>query len=164
MATPMETMGKVLDALLEELRRDGTDKDLCSKTIMPGDVTIADYGAESCGGMAWLRLINANTTVSFPTSDVTVNNCTHLLAFNAELGVLRPAKLPDNNGVNEFDLPSDTEQWDEADLQLKDMAAMHRALKKVGQEMDDFIIRAYAPNGPDGGVVGGIWSFVFGEE
>lgn len=164
MQTPIQTMGMVLDALLAELKADGTDADLCSKTIMPGDTTIADYGTESCGGMVWLRLVNANTTVSFPTNDVTVNNCTHLLAFNAEVGVLRPATLPESNEVNQFDLPTDEEQWDEADLQLKDLTAMHRALKAVGQEMDDFIIQAYTPIGPDGGVVGGTWSFVFGEE
>lgn len=164
MQTPIETMGMILDALNEELDADGTREGMCSFTIHPGDTTIADYGTESCGGMSWLRLVGANTTANFPSSNVTVNNCAYEMAFSAEVGILRPGVLPDVNGVNEIDLPSDTERYDEAALQLKDMMAMKRALAAVGRDMDNFIIQAYTPIGPDGGIVGGTWSFVFGEE
>lgn len=161
---PMQVMASILDEVNQALIENGTKGKMCSMTIMPGDTVPADYGTEDCGGMFWVRLTSANTTVGFPATDVTVNNCTHSLAFNAEIGILRPAKIPEANKVRGITLPTDEEQWEEANLQLSDMLAMHGALKAVGQDWDDFIIQQYMPIGPDGGIVGGQWTFVFGEE
>lgn len=163
--SPFETLASVVDALGQELTARGTNKDMCSFTIMPGDTAIANYGAESCGGMSWVRLALANTTVSFPQSDVTVNNCGHGLAFTAEVGILRPSHEPEVNPEMQIvELPTDAEMMEDAEHSLDDMMAMHAALSAVGMEMDDFIIQSYSPIGPEGGVVGGTWVFVFGEE
>lgn len=163
--SPFDTLASVLDAVNEELIASGTKGDMCSVTIMPGDTAIANYGIESCGGMLWVRLGIANTTVAFPSSDVTVNNCSHSLAFTAEVGILRPSHEPDvGEAFQQVELPTDEELMEDARLQIGDITTMHRALKAVGQEMDDFIIQTYAPIGPEGGIVGGTWTFVFGEE
>lgn len=165
MSQPIETtLAVILDEVLSRLNAEGLAEDLCSKTIMPGAELIADYGTESCGGMLWLRLLTVNTTQSFPASDVGINNCAYTLAHVCEIGILRPAVIPESNGVNKLTLPTDMEQYEEAVAQMKDMRIMKDALSAVGGEMDDFIIQQYTPEGPDGGIVGGTWVFVVGEE
>lgn len=158
----------VLAAILEQTRLLVSQRedapDLCSVTVAPGAQAVYDYGAESCGGMLWTRLNTANPTSDFPAADGTnMNNCGLTLAYHGEIGLLRPGSLPEMNNLNVI-MPDDATLFNESQRQLGDMRDMYDALKIIGSEMDDFVIRSYTPEGPDGGAVGGSWTFVFGEE
>lgn len=158
-----KALASVLDEALTRLKVDGSDADLCSKTLMSGSDLILDYGLESCGGMLYVRLIGANTTASFPESDVTVNNCAYTLAYQCEVGLLRPAVMPEQ-AMKRLILPTNEQHFDQSMRQYGDMEKMLGALQAVGSGYEEFIIGSYAPFGPEGGVIGGIWSFTVGEE
>lgn len=157
----------VLAVILEEARVRSHKRDpelpLCSTTVASGSQAIYDFGAESCGGTIWTRLVSANVTNSFPAVDDDPNNCAQRVAYHAEVGILRAAALPESTGLD-IEVPSDEELFNESRQQLFDMQDMLTGLQAVGAEMDDFMIQSYFPVGPEGGVVGGTWAFVFGEE
>lgn len=164
MRDPHTVMSAILEASRQELIASDPGNDFCSITVQPGAQPIYDFGAESCGGMLWVRLNSANLSRSFPESDMTVNNCAYTMAYLAEVGVIRPAPMVENAGMNQLEMPNDAEQFNASRAQLQDMQAMLNGLKSIGARMDDFIIQIYNPIGPEGGVVGGYWTFVFGEE
>lgn len=155
----------LLAALVEEVRvRSDGGAGFCSITVAPGDQAIFDFGAESCGGAIWTRLSSANLTRSFPTMLDTMSNCAATAVYHAEIGILRPGAVPDTTLGGEVIFPSDEELFLNSQDQLKDMQVMLEALQAIGSDYDDFIIQNYIPIGPDGGVVGGTWAFIFGEE
>lgn len=156
-------MGVLLDALGEELTRDGSKEDMCLFTVMPGADVPIDYALEDCAGMAWVRLISAAPSIQFPNADITASNCAYSLAYPVEMGVLRTAPTMTQFG-SEFELPTPEEHFEAASAQFKDIAAMHRALRSASGEFPDFILGSYAPSGPDGGAVGGIWTATIGLE
>lgn len=159
---PMAILGRALDALNQELEADGTRESLCEVTVLHGETMILDYGAESCGGMGWVRLVSGNPTATFPNAPQ-AGTCAMDLAFAVEMGVIRPAPK-----IGTFQkriiLPTADEQAAATSLALDDMAAMHRALKAFASEMENFVLGSYTPIGPQEGTVGGSWSFTVGEE
>lgn len=159
----LSALGKVLDRLDVQLTAAGTREGLCAFTVYPGDAAPADYGSEDCGGMGWARLVTAVPSVNFPASDLSVDNCAYRLAYSAEIGILRPGPIP-AVFQQDMDLPDDAEHLAAAGLQYADMAAMHAALAGSRDDFDDMIIQSYVPLGPEGGVVGGSWQFVFALE
>lgn len=154
-------MGVLLDALGEELTRDGSREDMCLVTVMPGADVPIDYALNDCAGMAWVRLVSANPTVAFPAGDLTALNCGYTLAYNIEMGVLRTAPTATMFG-SEIEIPTPEQQFEASDAQFKDLEAMHRALKASGPDFADFLLGAYAPSGPEGGAVGGTWTATLG--
>lgn len=158
-----KALASVLDETLTRLKADGSDADLCSKTLMSGSDLILDYGLESCGGMLFVRLLSVNTTATFPESDVTTNNCAYTLAYQCEIGLLRPAVMPEQ-AMKRIILPTDEQHFDQSMRQYADMEKMLGALQAIGTEYDEFIIGQYSPYGPEGGIIGGIWSFTIGEK
>lgn len=152
-------LAALLDSLTAEFRAAGLHEDLCSMTIQPGAIVPADYG--DCGGMAWVRLASSNPTVSFPTGDLTINNCAYSLAHVVEVGAFRAGPLPEQVGGGVV-LPTDEEQFEAARMQFADMAAMRRAITKA--PIDYKILGTYQPIGPQGGVLGGTWTVTVGRE
>lgn len=158
------TLAQMTDILLAhltvELGKDGTGENICSMTKQPGDSVALDYA--ECGGMAWVRLVQTTTTVSGYLPDVTADHCFWDLAHTLELGVMRPAPIPEAI-MSTVDLPDDEELSAAADAQYKDMKAMHRAIVAARKDFD-LLAGSYAPLGPTGGTVGGTWSLTVTEE
>lgn len=152
----------ILDTLTTELEESGLADDLCAKAIYPGDNTPWDYGAESCGGMAYVRLTLSVPTSSFPTPVASVDNCVYTLAHTVEIGVLRPAPMGQTFADGSVDLPSDDDHLNAAAIQMADMEAMYRALKKLPVDLK--VVGTYNPQGPNGGVYGGAWTVTVGRE
>lgn len=158
----MAIMGRALDALNEELLADGTREGLCEMALLHGDAVLLDYGMESCGGMGWVRLVSANPTTNFP-QPAQAGSCTSDLAFPMEMGIIRPAPMPETF-QKKVTLPSADAQGAATSLALDDMAAMRRALMVMQQDMEQFQLGTYSPMGPEGGTQGGLWTFTVGEE
>lgn len=156
-------MDILLASLTVELRKDGTLDKLCAVTLFGGDSIPMDYGLEECGGMMWARLSGANPTLAFPAADTTSASCTATLAFGVELGVIRPAPIVEER-AGRITLPSEDDQRRAALAQYVDMLAMHRAYQSARSDIDQMVIGAYQPYGPQGGVMGGTWGATIGED
>ncbi len=156
-----QMMDVVLAACVVELRADGTDGNLCATTKYPGESAPLDYA--ECGGMLWVRLVSASPTTQFPNPEGRPNACAQTLAFNLEVGLLRPSPIPENI-MGDFQLPSDEEHAEATDRQMDDMQAVHRGLLRASKDIDMMLIGSYQPVGPIGGTVGGMWTLAVGNE
>lgn len=153
-------LAELLESLTAQIRKAGKQDDYCSITVQPGNAVVFDFGPESgCGGIAWVRLVSANTTVSFPNSDVTVDSCAYTLAYTVEMGMAAPAPIMENH-LGAFVLPEDTELFDAAMRQSDELEMMFTALKLA--RIPEKIIGDYTPQGPEGGVMGGSWTVLVG--
>lgn len=151
-------------ALTVELRESGADRDLCANAIYPGQAVPGDYGIETeggCAGMAWVRLVSANPTTTFPAPATGVNNCTYTLAFPVEMAIMRASPIH-TESLNDIDLPSDEEHIAAAHQQMDDLHLMHRAIKRASEDIEMLILGTYTPVGPTGGIVGGSWTLTVG--
>lgn len=155
----IEAMGIILDAVGQELQAIKAKEDLCLFTVMPGNDVPIDYA--ECGGMAWVRLVTAAPSSTFPNADSSPGNCASFLAYALEVGLLREAPMPQQFG-SEWTNPSSEEQFDAAEKAADGMEAVYRALRSVGGEFPDFVVGTYTPYGPDGGAVGGTWAMTVG--
>lgn len=150
----LQRLSACLCAEMEDGRTDD-DPELCFCGILPGETPIADYAGS--GTMAWVRLVSSYPTTTFPEPDAEAR-CSTYWAHDIEVGVLEciPAFL-DSRGA----LPTDVDQFEYAGRQMAYAAAMRRAvsccLEKSGVDQD-YRITGYAPQGPQGGVYGGILS------
>lgn len=153
----------LLAALVVQLREDGLDTDLCAKAIYPGMLVPLDYGLESCGGQAFVRMTTAVPSSVFPNADASPMSCLTTLAYTFEVGVSRPSTYLDF-AAGEANLPSDEEQIASAHNQYADMMAIRAAVKRTRDDVDLVVLGAYTPFGPDGGVVGGYWTVTVGME
>lgn len=158
-------MEVLLQAVMTELQKPGGDTNFCAITLMPGSDVPYDYGQESCGGVLWVRLTSAAPSVSFPASDITVNNCFSTLAYPMEIGIMRPAPLAEVVG-DSLVLPTDADNAAATARQIDDMHAIYRAIFvfKESGEVEDLMPGSYTPRGPEGGVVGGIWTLSIGTD
>lgn len=150
----------LLGALVEELRDAGT-ADVCAAAVYPGDAVPLDYA--ECGVMAWVRLVSVNPTIGFPAADVTADSCAWRLAYDVEMGVMRPSLIPEVV-LSTVDLPTDAENTASAGAQFSDMMAMHYALLAARKDIEHLIPGSYTPTGPIGGTVGGTWSVTLGDD
>lgn len=158
MMTPEQMLAELLEQLSAQIRAKGREDRYCSVTVQPGNAVVFDFGDE-CSGMAWVRLVSGNPTVSFPNADTTVDTCAYSLAFNVELGMIGPAPMIDES-MGEYIVPSDTELFDASMRQLEEMQMLHEALRLA--DIPQKVIGDYSPQGPEGGVLGGIWTAVIG--
>lgn len=160
MMTLKEILAELLEALTAQIRAADKEEDYCSITIQPGNAVVFDFGPESgCGGTAWVRLVSANPTVSFPAADVGINSCAFALAYTVEMGMVGPAPVMENT-LGEFVAPSDVELFDAAMRQSDEVELMFRALQAA--KIPEKIIGDYTPAGPEGGVMGGTWTVTVG--
>lgn len=162
--TPLQMMDLALDRLQTAVKEAGNGDGFCSITLQAGAEVPYDYGAESgCTGMMWVRLVSANPTLQFPQPDVTPDNCTHSLAYFLEVGVVRDAPVPTKvrGGI---ELPTQEEIRAATELSVQDMSAMHEALVNLRLDIDFVVLGEYTAVGPNGGVIGGLWTFAVGNE
>lgn len=151
-----ELLGNLEQVLQEADQRDK----LCAVGLYPGAMVPADYGlaSEDCaGGMAFVRIGGAGKTSNYPAPDNTSKSCAAHAMFTIEVGMWRPAPMPDQN-MNAFILPDAVEQFDAAMQMIDDMGYMHEAIARTARKYDDIIIGSWTPMGPEGDVVGGSWT------
>lgn len=131
---------------------------MCICSPMPGAGVAADY-VEDGQGMAWVRLAGAYPSVAFPTLDET-GVCWSPLAIALEVGVLLCAPVIGERG----ELPGVVDQMQTTRLQMAALAAMRKAVQCCfPASARDVVLGAYAPVGPEGGVVGGAWTVFVAE-
>ena len=123
---------------------------------VPFDVC-ADGGAQ-----AWVRLATAFPSIEFPEVDGSTNSCTGLLAAQVEIGIARCVPVPKVVGRT-LALPTLEEQLERSRLLLADMNTMRRAVRCC-MSRRDAVLGQYAPFGPAGGVIGGVWTITVSEE
>jgi hypothetical protein len=162
------TLREMLAVLLQELSAGLDDagllESMCAVTVYPGNAVPVDYvGGDECGGMAWVRHVSSSPTVRFPNADVSVDNCTYSLAHIIEVGLIRPAPIPESDGST-IDLPDDVAHFNSAMELADDMMLMKEAVQRAAKSIDFVILGSYVPVGPDGGAVGGTWSVTVGED
>lgn len=161
--TASEMMDIILAEVLVELRERGTGSGLCAKAIYPGNAIPADYGIDDCGGMAWVQLQSASPSATFPQPLADLNSCTYSLAYTIDVGIMRPVKVPEAVGRS-ISFPTDEENRAAAVSQLDDMEAMHVAINRARADIDLMVLNQYTPEGPEGGVVSGVWTMQVGNE
>jgi hypothetical protein len=129
----------------------------CFCGVLPGGSVANDYGDE---GMAWVRLVTAAPSRQFPQQDDTWTPCAAPIAYTLEMGVLRCAPVFADSRGNP---PSLEAQFETVRLQMADMEAMKKAIACCNTPEEwDVALGPYSPVGPDGGRVGGTWTFSVG--
>lgn len=130
----------------------------CFCGIVPGEAAVQDYVGDDCGaacGMAWVRLTTAYPAVGVGQPIQRLGNCASSLGYEVEIGVMRCISAGDEAG----NAPSPEELLAATKEQMSDMAAVVRAVSCCdGISGKDFILGTYTPLGPEGGVVGGVWT------
>lgn len=139
---------RLQQCLCETLTARGLMPGDCFCGILPGDQVAYDYSS----GMAWVRLVNEYPTTVFPQIDNTPRtSCAADLAATIEVGVMQCAPTLTGSGG----LPTYADQFEATRLQMATKRAMHQAIVCCGFE--NAVLGQYSPQGPQGGLVGGIW-------
>jgi len=129
----------------------------CFCGVVPGDAAVGNYAGdceEACG-MAWVRLVTAYPASAVGTPNIEAGNCNAGLGLEVEVGIMRCISIGDEQG----NPPPPEEMLAAAELQTDDMFAMMRAITCCPSiPSKDFILSAYTPMGPLGGVVGGTYT------
>lgn len=157
-----QMMDIVLASVLEEVNKVHPDDTLCAAAKYPGEGVPLDYA--ECGGMLWVRMVQATPSRAFPQPVTDLNDCGAILAVPLEVGLMRPAPIPADFVTGEMDLPSDDDHNAAADKQADDMEAMWRGLKRAAQDIELLLIGSYSPVGPAAGSVGGTWTLTVGDD
>lgn len=155
-----EMMAALLEALTAQIRAAGKADDYCAVTIYPGTGVPVDFGPESdCRGTAWVRLVSASPSVAFPSPAMTVDNCGYTLAYIVEMGMVGPAPVMEER-LGRLVVPDDVEQFEASMRMFAELEMMHAAIKAAG--IDQLILGDWTPQGPEGGVMGGLWTMTIG--
>jgi hypothetical protein len=139
-------LDELATCLCAQIQTDGLPA-VCACSVVPGALVIPDMVgdcADGCG-QAWVRLVSAYPSVIIGVPDTQAGNCSSSVGVEVELGVLRCIESED---VGVPELQNGTQ------LQVADMLAMWRAVSCCRQSKD-YMITAYTPVGPEGGLVGG---------
>lgn len=149
-------MSALADCLCAQIESDGLPG-VCFCGVVPGEAAAADYFGNCKGvcGMAWVRLSSMYPATSVGVADISIGNCNKELGLELEVGIMRCFVLSDERGN-----PPSAEAIKEAtSLQVLDAECMVRAVACCDAiSRRDFRLSLYQPLGPEGGVVGGIWS------
>ena len=131
----------------------------CVKTLMPGDQNYGDCGEcddGSCGS-AWVRLVRAFPSVTFPNQEAGNATCASPLAYELEVAVVRCVETIREDGTG----PDAATLLAQTRTQLADMAAMRRAIACCfGTGDTEYALGAYTPGPFVGGCGGGAWTVV----
>lgn len=126
--------------------------------VAPGNQAAMDYACE--GGQAWVRIVSAYTSTTFPEPDQSAQSmCVGRPAALIEVGVARCAPEPTQT-MGVLEAPAPEVLTESARVQSADREAMRRGIIAGGG--DDVIIGSYTPLGPQGGIVGGFWRSYIG--
>jgi hypothetical protein len=153
--SPIQILAGLLEALTAQIRAAGKEDDYCSITVQPGNAVSFDFGPESgCGGIAWTRLVSSSPMVGS-------NGCILWMVHTIEVGMVGPVPGLDYS-LGEYILPSDVELFDAASRQSDEMQMMIRALNSA--DVPGITIGDYSPSGPEGGVLGGMFTITVDPE
>lgn len=148
-------MVQLEQCLCETLEERGLRPGNCFCGILPGDSPSWDYSE----GMAWVRLIDAYPSTTFPSANTTPRvSCGAMLVATLEVGLLQCAPMLGPGG----ELPTEIDQFESARLQIAGMRAMQQAIACC--DLDLVVLGSYTPTGPQGGLVGGTWQINVGAE
>ena len=149
-------MVRLQQCLCETLQERGLmNEDGCFCGVLPGDNVAWDYG----NGMAWVRLVDAYPSTTFPAPNTTPRgSCAAMLVGTLEVGLLQCAPTLRADGS----LPTQAEQFEATRLQLAGMRAMHQAIACC--DINLIVLGNYTPQGPQGVMVGGTWQINVGIE
>ena len=107
----------------------------------------------SCG-QVWTRLSMAYPAQAVGQPMAIPDNCGASIGLTLELGALRCIRIEASGDP----LPAE-EMLEATRLQTADMLALVRAVKCCAAlDGNQYILGQYTPIGPEGGVVGGVWS------
>lgn len=134
----------------------------CSCALVPGPLAVMDgcggCSGGSCGGQAWVRLVAASQSRTFPSPDNTLSSCAVPLMWTVEVGIARCAPTG-TNGVRGFIPPSTDEYLAAVRLQTADMAAMRRAIQCCfGDGTYTYLLGPYQPMPVSADCEGGTWT------
>jgi hypothetical protein len=145
-----EVVEQLTTCLCAQLLTDGLPP-VCVCGTLPG-VEVALLYAGDCDdacGQAWVRLAGAYPSVTIGQPSTRPGNCGSGIGIDLELGVARCVDVGDAD-----EPPPPQALVDAARLQMDDMLAMWRAVACC-RASKDWIVGAYTPFGPEGGLVGG---------
>lgn len=139
----------------------------CSCAPMIGSLVLDYCGTcndGTCGGQAWVRLVQAFPSIDFPGPSLELRNCVSPLAFELEVGIVRCKPVGTSSGVRGYVPPTLEQNVAALRLQTADIAAMRRAvLCCFGENDTDYILGTYTPVTPDGDCLGGAFTvYVWG--
>lgn len=141
----------------------------CRCSVVPGPMAVMDQcgacsktGGDSCGGQAWVRLVNEYPSSTFPSADQTESNCDSPTAYQLEVGIARCLPIGTGNSISGYKAPTTEQLLDATRLQMADKAAMKAAIKccLASDDEDDltYILGTYQPMQVTGDCGGGFWT------
>lgn len=147
----------VLRDLLDCVQCD-LDPPVCRAFIHPGPEAphdVCESGPGGSNGQVWVGVTATTEGFPFPTPDPTTcrSNWTDFI----EVGIVRCAK---GTLTDDMDIPDANLITEDAIQQLADRDALRDAiLCCLGLDGKDLLIEAWTPIPPQGGCVGGTWTF-----
>lgn len=154
-------MIRIAALVQEEVKKRGLPE-ISVATLQPGISTVVDYtgNGDNCAEVI-VNLTNAVPMSNFPVVD-TQGTCATELGFQIEVAIFRCAPMMRGSQNNPIP-PAPEEQLEATRLHLADMQAARAAIRCAMGETDrNYVLGAFTPYGPSGGVVGGIWVLTFG--
>ena len=126
----------------------------CFCGVVAGAMVPQDYVGSCTGkqGMAWVRLASVAPMLVYSDTGAAIP-CGMPLTATVDVGVTRMAPTLNSRG----EPPTVEQQEAAALLTTNDMSAAHQAITCCFGSRDVRVL-TWAPLGPDGGVVGGVWS------
>jgi hypothetical protein len=152
----LSVMTDITACLIAQFETDGRPP-FCFAGLLPGDAIAHDYtkSCDDADGMLWVRFASGYPATAVGLQDDSTNNCAKSLGYDLEVGFLRGAPLPDDQG----NPPTVEEQQASVEQQLADMLTARKALKCcVPLKSMEYRLGGFQPFGPMGGVVGGLWA------
>lgn len=150
-------MAAILACVCAQLEVDGLPP-VCVCTLQPGAVAY-DFGTcDHADGMAWVAPASAYPSTQFPQPNLLWEPCTNssnIRVIGLSVGIVRT--LPLTQGPADQWYPTSAETWTGAtQLQMLDMHSLRKAMTCCSDY--DIVLQSWLPEGPAGGVVGGIWT------
>lgn len=153
-----ERMLILSQCLCQELENAGLPKP-CFCGILTGSDVAADYcscdSVKACG-MAWVRLVEVHPIELLATAGASPRQpCMPPLEATVEVGVLRCAPMPDDQG----NMPDPQKMLLHAQMTYADMAASLKAITCdcTGFPRGDLLVDSWNPVSEAGGCSGGTW-------
>jgi hypothetical protein len=135
--------------------------DVCFCGVVPGEVASGAYAGDcndKCG-MAWVRMASIYPSNSVGAAVTTPGNCAYGMGMDVEMGITRCMSVGDEQG----NPPPAAEMLAAAELQMADAYIMQRALYCCDAiPAKDVILGLYQPLGPEGGLIGGLFTMSMG--
>lgn len=135
------------------------DLPICRKFVYPGLNAPHDGCQATLDGNGQIWAGHGDTLVGWPAPSGLPTVCTTPLNETVELGIVRCQRSIVNDDGSAPDVDLITE---DAQRQEDDRLALRRAIMCCwGVEGRDMIVEGWRPVAPQGGCVGGIWTFQF---